>query len=231
MSLKPGKKGDANRAWNVRRKGEKAYSSAIKPINRTFLIVCEGKNTEPEYFRKFPVQSVEIIVKGMGRSKSSLVNEAKRLKAEPDFKGAEVWCVFDYDHKPDEADSQPADFNGAIEDATKSGIQVAWSNDSIELWFLLHYKYLDTALEREGYYPILKDVWGLESFSNEAKTRSFCENLYDLLNEGPANQAQAIERAKRLDEEHMTTGAPYHQRCPCTTIYRLVETLNAYIKN
>jgi len=229
MSLKPGKKGDANKSWNLRSQTAKPYATT-KTVNKTFLIVCEGKNTEPEYFRKFPVQSVEVFAKGLGRSKSSLVIEAKRLKAEPDFKGAEVWCVFDYDRKPDEGNTQPEDFNAAIADATKSGMKVAWSNDSIELWFLLHYQYLDTSIERNRYYPILKRIWELDSFSREAKSKSFCEGLYELLQKNPASQEQAIEWAASLDQQHMEKGLPYHQRCPCTTVYNLVSALNVYIK-
>lgn len=33
------------------------YEEEITPKNKKFLIVCEGKNTEHEYFNSFPVPS------------------------------------------------------------------------------------------------------------------------------------------------------------------------------
>lgn len=61
-----------------------------------------------------------------------------------DNAGKETWVVFDFDIKPDQLEQQKEDYNRAIELAKNHDIKVAYSNDSFELWFLLHYQHLDT---------------------------------------------------------------------------------------
>ena len=118
-----------------------------------FLIVCEGKKTEPNYFRalidecksqnngaKIDKQRtiVSIVAKiGAGAvGTGNLVNKAKKLKDEYKRKNQihfdRVWLVFDKD--------EFTDFNKAIEDAKKEKMNCAWSNGAFELWFLLHFQ-------------------------------------------------------------------------------------------
>ena len=52
-----------------------------RAIRRRILIVCEGKRTEPNYFRAFRLQSdVKTVVIGKGYNTVSLVDEAIRLR-------------------------------------------------------------------------------------------------------------------------------------------------------
>lgn len=236
MSLKPGKKGDVDKPWMRLSRKKTPYALGSQTVAKTFLIVCEGENTEVEYFRKFPVESVQIIprhgqsLKGDGK-KVGLVKYALQLAKEPDYKGAELWCVFDYDIERGAAHVQPQDFNTAVGMGAhpRSKVRVAWSNDCFELWFLLHYDNLHAPLERGDYYKRLKKHWALESFSREAKTLDFCTTIYDKLREG-GNQQRAIEWAREQDEQFEAEGSPPHERCPCTTVYKLVEELNKYLK-
>ena len=46
---------------------------------QTFLIICEGKKTEPNYFDAFKVKSAKIIIEGTGCNTVSLVNEAQKI--------------------------------------------------------------------------------------------------------------------------------------------------------
>ena len=41
--------------------------------------------------------------------------------------------------------------NKAINDATANDLKVAWSNEAFELWYLLHFIFLDTAITRKAY--------------------------------------------------------------------------------
>lgn len=43
---------------------ESPYKEESITINKKFLIICEGKNTEPEYFKAFPVPTSIIEVHG-----------------------------------------------------------------------------------------------------------------------------------------------------------------------
>lgn len=54
----------------------------VREERERFLIVCEGRNTEPDYFQGFRVPSLVVDAVGTGRSTRSLVDEAIRVKAE-----------------------------------------------------------------------------------------------------------------------------------------------------
>ena len=229
--IKPSK-AEANEAYlrSIGFERNHAYQEAALEPNKTFLIICEGENTEPSYFEGFPVASKSVVILGGKNSKNSLVDYALHMQKEEEHEGREIWCVFDYDLKPDEAATQPNDFNSSIEKAEQNGLKVAWSNDAFELWFALHYVDLDAKLTRHELYPILKEKWKLESFHKIAKTKAFCEGHYDRhLEANGASQKLAIRRAKRLHEAY--GGAKnYSDHCPCTTVYLLVEELNKYAK-
>lgn len=206
------------------------YQENFKEQIKTFLIICEGKNTELGYFRGFPVPSKSVILKGGCNSKNSLVDYALELKNKIEFEGREIWCVFDYDVKPDEVATQLKDFNSAIEKADNNGMKVAWSNDAFELWFVLHYQKLDTPLTRHELYQILKEKWKLKSFSNEAKKDEFCKAHYERHNGiNGSLQTLAIKRAKELHQIY-NGDKNFAKHCPCTTVYLLVEELNKYTK-
>jgi hypothetical protein len=193
---------------------------------KTFLIICEGENTEPLYFEGFPVPSKTIITQGGHNTKTKLVDYALTQKNDAKYAGREIWCVFDYDVKPDEVATQPQDFNNAIEKAETNGLKVAWSNDAFELWFVLHYQTMESSLTRHEVYDILKPLWGLESFHKEAKTRAYCEGHYERHNGvNGANQTLAIRRASSLHEAYGSE-KDYAKQSPCTTVYLLVEELN-----
>ena len=55
----------------------------IKDLRETFLIVCEGERTEPNYFSKFPInrEVIEVDIFGEGKNTDSLVLEAINLKS------------------------------------------------------------------------------------------------------------------------------------------------------
>lgn len=208
----------------------KPYIEEKLDVKKTFLIICEGENTEPCYFQGFPVPTKTVLIEGGCNSKTALVNYALQIRKLEKYAGREVWCVFDYDFKPDEAATQPNDFNNAINQAEKNEMKVAWSNDAFELWFVLHYEKLDTPLSRHELYHILKKKWGLNSFSNQAKTREFCEDHYSRHGgQGSKEQELAIRRAKELHENYRGK-KDFSNQCPCTTVYLLVEELNKNIK-
>lgn len=207
------------------------YQEATIEQKKTFLIICEGENTEPLYFEGFPVPSKTVLTEGGRGSKTSLVNYAIKIKALPKYEGREVWCVFDFDVKPDEAATQPEDFNNSILKAEQNDIKTAWSNDAFEIWFVLHYQGLESALTRHELYKILKEKWHLKSFSSEAKTFDFCLGHYDRHQEGVdgASQKLAIRRARALHRAYQGEHN-YADQVPCTTVYLLVEELNNNLK-
>jgi hypothetical protein len=225
------KKTDQTKAWNLRTSTAPAYKlESRKVYSKRFLIVCEGLNTEPCYFQSFPVQTAEIKAFGLGRSKTSLVESVIAfVKEETHDPDRDVWIVFDMDfnHLKDPS-LQRNDFNEAIRLAKKNGFHIAYSNDSFELWFLLHYQLLESALTRVEYYERISQLWGL-SYERDGKGVKFCRSVYQRLLEDPnSSQASAIRHAERL-HQHQTNSHPAEQN-PCTTVYQLVKELNKFLK-
>jgi hypothetical protein len=119
---------------NANRKKKQSRRTAFREPKERFLIFCEGKNTEPEYFKAFKLvtASVKTIHVNQGDA-LSIVKEAiiqKRFSPEYD----QYWLVFDKDESTNER------FNSAIKQAEDKGFKIAYSNQAFEYWYLLHFK-------------------------------------------------------------------------------------------
>ncbi|MHB9026965.1 MAG: RloB family protein [Armatimonadota bacterium] len=186
----------------------------VRPKRNRFLIVCEGGKTEPLYFNSFkvPRQVVEIDVRGIGRNTVSLVEEALRLRKTEGFtrRGDQVWCVFDKD------DITKAQFNSAIQQAKDNGLRVAYSNEAFELWYVLHFSYMNTGITREQY---IEKLHGLLGFT-------YAKNNPDMFDKLLTKMPEAIKHAKKLRKaaEHV----PPADANPSTTVHLLVEALRKH---
>lgn len=84
--------------------------SSTRIVKQSFLIICEGKNTEPDYFNAFRLSSANIKAVGQGISTTGLVQKAISIKEDERRKGNnydQYWVVFDKDDFPNN------DFNNA----------------------------------------------------------------------------------------------------------------------
>ena len=161
-----------------------------------FLIVCEGEKTEPNYFRAFTErwsEVKEIKVAGCGCSTCQLIIEAKKLREKLERERMvpfdRVWLVFDKD--------EFKDFNKAIADAKKEGMNCAWSNQAFELWYVLHFQYLDTGVDRKQYIEMIEDKVRKSSKSKTFKYKKNDVGFYQILQKH-GNEEQAIKRAQKL---------------------------------
>ncbi len=184
---------------------------------RYFLIVTEGAQTEPSYFRALfndlPGRSVHVEVAGQGTNTMAVVDEAIRLrearkseKVKPPFD--EVWAVFDKDEFPAER------FNTAVEKANRERIGAAYSNLLFELWFVLHFQMLETPIDKDRYIEILKEKLGGYDKSDA--------NVYRKLQE-KGNENAAISRAAKL-LKMLAQGNPAREN-PTTRVHELVKKL------
>ncbi len=221
---------DRKKAWALRQQAEKR-PQRDRSIRNLFRIYCEGEVTEPEYFRSFPINTetkVEAI--GLARSKTALVNKAIEILSEERMlpgmahydEDCQLWVVFDYDKENQNHEAR--DFNEAIRLAEANGLQVAYSNDSFELWFVLHFQKQSAALTRKEYYEILSKQWCI-NYEKDGKAKEFAQSIYYLLLD---KQEQAIKFASALYEE-LKDEVPAGQN-PCTTVHLLVEELNKCLK-
>lgn len=127
---------DKKKAWAIRKQTSKRTTRDLN-IRNLFRIFCEGENTEPEYFKSFPVNTeTHVYAIGLARSRSALVKKTIELLIKDnilegmiDFdEDRQLWVVFDYDTKGENLEEQ--DFNEAIALAKRNGIKIAYSNDS-----------------------------------------------------------------------------------------------------
>lgn len=215
---RPVKLSDQTKKWFIRHYHIQKRLVRTRELRQRFLIVCEGEKTEPNYFEAFkqelPKDVVQVDIQGVGDNTLSLVHRAKELRdqrANGDYKFDQVWIVFDRDSFP------PDDFDNAIHMADSDKMKCAWSNEAFELWYILHFEYLNTGMSRKEYQVKLSRLLKIPYKKNAS-------DMYNTLAE-IGNQEQAISWAKRLRESDQR---PPSSANPCTTVFLLVEELNRF---
>lgn len=195
----------------------------------TCLIITEGTETEVNYFnnikqiinerfRKREIQeNYPIKVEGKARSTSVLVNEAIKRKNRENF--SDVWVVFDKDDN--------TDFNEAIKLAEENGIKVAWSNESFELWLLLHFQTLNSAISRDQYITNLNKHFKSMSINNGCYHKSI-KNIFDLTKD---YVDIAIKRSEKLRDQNKIDNKNYDKMNPGTNVDILVKELIKFTRN
>jgi hypothetical protein len=192
----------------------------------TILIVCEGKNTEPSYFRQFKLSTATIKPIGEGYNTVSLVNRAKQLSEERTYE--QVWCVFDKD------DFSNTDFNNAVQIAEANKFGVAYSNQAFEYWTILHFNDRQGGgMNRNDYDDKINELLKDFGITYDGKSsKIITDEIFELLEgiDTKINKVRrdlAIERAKRNDAFFDHTN--YAEEESSTTVFKLVEKLIKYI--
>jgi RloB-like protein len=182
------------------------------------LILCEGEKTEPQYFQaildEFKLTNA-VIIQGASGDPTNLLKIAKSQKSKYEI----IWCVFDRDSFP------PDDFDNTVNACLQNAIfRGAWSNESFELWYVLHFQYLNTAPQgsagnvRSYYVERLKAKDCLGSYKKNSK------DIWEIIKH---KLPDAVRNSRKLIKEH-TDETPFHQRVPVTHVVDLVEALIAY---
>ena len=130
--------------------------------------------------------------------------------------------MFDKDSFSDEQ------FNIAIKVCEQNDLKAAWSNEAIELWFILHFEYLNTAINREIYIQKLNKYFTKYSIKT-GKYQKNIENIYEILNEY-GDMSKAIVNAKKLEENFKKEGS-FSKKNPSTNVYELIEELLDYLES
>lgn len=191
--------------------------SGIREVKQTFLIICEGVNTEPDYFNAFRLTSAHVKAVGHGMNTLTLVQKAIYVREEERRKGRtynQNWVVFDKDDFPEK------DFNAAVLLAIQNNFEVAYSNQAFEFWFLLHFNLYQGSLHRSQYEKMLSDILG---FPYTKKT-GVSTKMFNLLF---PKQQTAIRHAKIVMKQF--EGNNPAQEESSTTVFRLVEELIRFL--
>lgn len=190
-----------------------------------FLIVSEDTKSSTDYFKALikEVQAAcsgsevvgiakDSVVEGCGMSTSRLLQEAKSIKSRRQISFDRCWLVFDKDDF--------SDFNRAIREATDAGFDVAWSNESFELWYLLHFRYHNTAISRDECMKVLEAE--MQKYKPSFRYDKGSSSMHSILAEH-GDQGQAIKYAEKLRNTYQDTDYSSHN--PCTHVDRLIREI------
>ena len=193
---------------------------ASKNPEKRIIVVCEGRNTEPEYIKQFARDKKHPLVEcktidGVGTPKSivdraieerdRLLKNARKTKNSFD-RNFEVWCVSDRDehHRMSEE----------MQRAENNGLKYALSNPCIELWGYLHYHQNDAPTHRHDMQRLLTGVMPNYDHAHGARF-----NYEDMKN----NYSDAVSRAKELIRRREEEDNPKGD--PSTNMYELMESI------
>jgi len=235
MTNKPVKKSDQEKGW-IRPRPDRHF----RPNPEFHLIVSEGTRTEPNYFRALAknINSGEMLrgrtkrdyiqfyIEGVGKNTRDVFEDA--VKAAREIQSTEsivfqrVWVVYDKD------DFDEDDFN-VVQDLCKNQsnedtkYSALWSNQCIELWFLLHFEYLTASLMREDYCRKLSRH--LKQHTKCTKYKKNSNNMFDFLL--PFLET-AMENSRRLYDSYQNEDTPA-KRDPATLVFLIFDELLPYI--
>ena len=207
----------AKRTKKDHRTANLSRRQGVREVKQSFLIVCEGEKTEPDYFKAFRMTAATVKAVGEAMNTMTLVNKAISIREADKAKKLfydQCWVVFDKDDFP------AKDFNQAIQYAEKNGFQVAYSNQAFEYWFLLHFNLYQGPIHRSQYKNMLERLIGMPY----SKTEGSGAVMYNIL---LTRQKQAIKNSKTVLAE-ITHGNPAEEESS-TTVHKLVTELNKYL--
>ena len=216
----------------------KAHEQVREKRQKEWLLVCEGKKTECNYFKGLvnnlnATGNSKILLKpcGEGKNTTSLIDSVDKhfdyldkeygLTLIPYTK---IIFVFDKD------DFAADKFNSAV---IKASIRfkdciVAWSNESFELWLNLHFNYITSGLKRWEYNDKLTHIFRskniftkTQNYEDDGKT---LPNIFDKIASAGGCYKTAVHYAKMLEAQNKSTSNPARSN-PVTMVHKAVEAL------
>lgn len=216
------KKSDMNKGWMKFRNDP---GRKIRPERH--LIISEGTATEPHYFgsirniiNRTYGERIQIEVIGTGRNTISLFKKTLNIVRRSADTYRHVWIIYD-------RDAFPADKFDEVETLCRkhsnreTEFHAIWSNQCIELWYLLHFALVTSNLEIKEYFSKLDSCLYGAGLGNYTKNR---KDMYQILR---PYMDKAIHIARRLDKSY--GNIPPSLKAPDAKAYVLVEKLRPYL--
>ena len=190
---------------------------------KSVLIALEDSKSSRYYFQSLvkdkKLSGKVIFAKYRGSNPTKVLKTLEKHKTEDRKKKkstiyAQEWIVIDRDSFPD--------FFSTIQKAKENNVCVAFSNESYELWLLLHFKLVSIHTDRDTLKSQLNNIF-LNRFQKEYEKSS--QDIYGLI---IGLQDEAIKNAKILVAQHLENYRKIEPKNnPITMIYQLVECLNS----
>jgi hypothetical protein len=187
---------------------------------RKFFLFCEGRNTEPDYFkavgRIYSRTTIEL-VGGVGTpftiaehtaecARKLGLTKRSRKRLDSFEENDEVWAVFDREiHQR---------FNDAICKCNSNSVNIARSNPCFEIWLILHFDRFERPYDRKQAGRCLNKYCN-EYDPDGSKTLN-CMTLMGKLKDAESRAETQLSR--RHDE-----GDPYG--APSTTVFQLTRRI------
>jgi len=232
---------------------EKSKSDFKRIVNNKnmvddIIIACEDSVSSPTYFKmiieklieakKITQDSIVIVPHDDSTHPTGVLENFKSYKNEygkiyKDFE--HKWIVIDRDIERVNGGGHTAeDFNNALKNAQNRrsdlNIEVAYANDSFELWYLLHFDYRPTPILRDEVVKILiLKLKELEPYKfqklnkDNIKKENYIKLIFEILLD---KQPIAIKNAKKLLASYGDNHNPQKDN-PSTTIHLLVMIMNS----
>ena len=207
-------------------------SKQKKLLSETWLFVCEGSKTEPNYIKSLidhanTITTTALLKKtivGEGRNTTSLVKSVDDLLGEiegfnikRDIPYGKVFVIFDKDSFKED------NFDNAIKMAVSRKYIPIWSNECFELWYLFHYNCVPSDTGSKSYFKKLGEYLGVRNYEDE-KSMDVFPQIHT-----PEKIKVALQHAERLDKEFRDE-IPPSKRVPCTQMFKLIRELEQYLK-
>lgn len=219
-----GRRSNVNNRKQSLKKGDHKRDKNKIDKKSVIILACEGSKTEKNYFKAF----FDYLIRTGNLSPRSYVF-ANHQHTHPTgvlndllhYKGTDgltykdfdnKWIVIDRDEERLKGEGHSLqDFNNAILASQSKNISVAYSNPCFEIWYLLHFNYYDSSIDRDTAYSKLENI--MKNYKKGDK--SHFTNLFDNLD-------TAIINAKKLDD---TSALDIYnaQKNPITTVYKIIE--------
>lgn len=209
--------------------------AVIKQKSSKWLIICEGVQTEVNYFQevindfnkniedKYKLD-VKIVGKGMNTvslvsSVDDLLNQIDEYRNLSTIPYGKIFVVFDKDSFDKNL------FDRAIDMCNKNGYIPLWSNQALEFWFLLYFNYIDSKIDRNLYAEKLEEYFSKCGLKYKYKKND--KTIYSKLKEY-GNLEKAKKNAKRIHSNH-SNDLPSDSES-CTTVYKFFEEIDERLK-
>lgn len=188
-----------------------------------YLVITDTEATERCFFNglhdSLP-DSVKqkLVIKVVETKTQNLLEKCRELTAY-DAQYRIPWIVFDRDEVPN--------FDEIIKEASKSDINVGWSNPCFEIWMFAYF----------GNMPVINESWTCcGKFGELYKKRTGHEysksdpDMYRRLIEN-GDETTAIKLAQRKYDQCISNGYNIPSKmCPCTTVHELVNEIQKKVK-
>lgn len=223
MSRRQGVEGTSKKTSKQAKKGTQRVENT-RDERKAVILACEDSVSAPLYFNAIfddlkinhaIAASSLVIAKHTHTDPLGVLQDLLNHSGYEDFD--HQWIVIDRDEERTNGGGHTLEnFNQAIAKAGGRRINVAYSNPCFEIWYLLHFEYRNTAIDRDELYQKLE--------------RNYQYKKNKLLILTQEQQNTAIKNAQKLIKswEDVQGATSPSTDNPSTTVHNLVKLLNGF---